>query len=81
MDPGDEQTADEALLDALALEAASHLRRRGAPLPVAAVVRELHRDGVTAKEAAEAVDHGVRSGALVMLGEDLVDAGIVRGWL
>jgi hypothetical protein len=81
VDDGDDTTADESLLDALALEAASYLRRRGAPLPLSAVVDELRRNGAPAREAAEGVEHGVRTGALVMLGEGVVDAGIVRGWL
>jgi hypothetical protein len=81
VDQGDDPTADESLLDALALEAASYLRRRGAPLPVSAVVDELRRDGAPAREAAEAVEHGVRTGALVRIGDDAVDAGIVRGFL
>jgi hypothetical protein len=81
LDDGDEKTADESLLDALALEVASQLRRRGSPLPISAVMEELRRSGVTAEEAAEAVEYGVRHGALVLLGESMVDAGIVRGWL
>jgi hypothetical protein len=80
-DDRDEKTVDEELLDALALEAAAHLRRVRAPLSVATVVEELRRNGAAADDAADAVDHGVRTGALVMLGEDFVDAGIVRGWL
>jgi hypothetical protein len=81
MDDGDESTVDEALLDALALEAAEHLRRQGAPMPVSAVVEELERRGAYADDAVAAVEHGVRNGALVMLGETHVDAGIVRGWI
>ena len=81
MDQGEEKTVDEALLDAIALEAASHLRRLGRPLPVSALVEELRRNGAPAEEAADAIDHGISTGALVMLGEAVVDAGIVRGWL
>jgi hypothetical protein len=81
MTDGDDSTVDEALLDALALEAADHLRRRGAPLPVAAVVEELQRRGAHREDAIAAVEHGILSGALVMLGEQMLEAGIVRGWI
>ena len=80
MDDGEEKTVDEALLDAIALEAAAYLRRRG-PLPVAEVVAELRRNGCPADDARDAIDHGVQSGALVMLGESKLDAGIVRGFV
>ncbi len=76
----DEETVDEAYLDALSLEAASYLRERGGALAPADVLDELVRRGVPFNEAAEALDHGVRSGTLVMLGRKL-DAGIVRGFL
>ena len=81
MDSGEEKTVDEGLLDAIAIEAASYLRRLGKPLPVSDVVAELRRTGASADDAADGIEHGVRTGALVMLGEAVVDAGIVRGWL
>jgi hypothetical protein len=81
VDNGDESTVDEALLDALALEAADHLRRRGAPMAVSALVEELQRRGAFVDDAVAAVEHGILNGALVMLGEQMVDAGIVRGWI
>ena len=76
------KTADESLLDALALEVASHLRRLHTPLPVLEVLEALRRDGATVDDARDAVDHGIRSGALVWAGEGqaMLDAGIVRGW-
>lgn len=79
MDDGDEKTVDEGLLDTLSLEAAAHLRRHG-PLPVSEVIAELRRNGAPAEEAANAVDHGLHAGTLVMLGESTLDAGIVRGF-
>jgi len=81
MEGDDEATVDEAYLDALSLEAASYLRRRGGALGHAEVIEELGRKGVPARDAVEAIDHGLRSGALVLLGADQLDAGIVRGFL
>ena len=81
MNGGEEKTVDEELLDALSLEAASHLRRTRGPLPVAEVIAELRRNGAGPDDAADAIDHGIRSGALVRLGDDFLDAGIVRGFL
>lgn len=78
---GDEATVDEAYLDTLSLEAAAYLRRRGGSLARGAVVEELCRNGVTSAEAAEAIEHGLRTGTLVMLGAGMLDAGIVRGFL
>lgn len=78
---GEESTVDEGQLDALALEAAAYIRRRGGALEPATVVAELCRTGASTRDAWDAMDHGVRSGALVMLGTTKIDAGIVRGWL
>jgi hypothetical protein len=81
VNPPEEKTVDEALLDGLALEAATYLRHLGAPLERSAVIAELCRNGAAPADAAAALDHGVGSGALVELGETMLDAGIVRGWL
>jgi hypothetical protein len=81
VNPPEDKTVDEALLDTLALEAATFLRRAGGALPRSAVIAELCRNGAAAVDAAAAVEHGLGSGALVELGETMLDAGIVRGWL
>ena len=80
-DDGEERTVDEGQLDALALEAAAYIRSRGGALEPAIVVAELCRTGASAQDAWDAIDHGLRSGALVVLGATKIDAGIVRGWL
>ena len=76
------QTTTATLLLVMAIVGVVRLiRRRGAPLPVSVVVEELQRQGAYVDDATAAVEHGVRNGALVMIGETHVDAGIVRGWL
>ena len=77
----DEETVDEAYLDALSLEAASYLRRCGGALAPEDVIDALGRRGVSSDEVREAIDHGLRTGTLVMLGTRKLDAGIVRGFL
>ena len=81
MENRDDETVDEGYLDTVALEAASYLRRVGGGRLPGEVVEVLGRKGVPSRDATEAIDHGLRTGTLVMLKTNRLDSGIVRGFL
>jgi hypothetical protein len=77
----DEKAIDEGRLDTRARDASEYIRRHGAPLEAGVVAAELCRLGCSTEEAADVVEHGLRTGTLVRLGSSFLDAGFVGGRL
>jgi hypothetical protein len=71
----------EAPLDALAQAVAAYIRRHGGAVDLSLVVAELCRSGRSAEEAADAIERGLHTGVLVMLGSSKLDAGFMGGRL
>lgn len=78
----DRATADEGRLDALARDVAAYIRQHGAAVDMGIAIAELCRLGCSTEEAAAAIEHGLHSGTLVLLGsKSKLDAGFTGGRL
>ena len=73
---------DDPRLAGLARDAAAYICQHGSALDWDSVLAELGRRGCSVAEAADAIEYGLHSGTLILMGSRMkLDAGFVSGHL